>query len=111
MSETEHIETNRDDSETKKTHSLGDSIERAMADADKRIKRLVDRLHNAAQGSAALNGAERDAKRVFEWLQAKAHELDVEIQRRAKSLTGGSAKLEAEAKREDERPPADTPGG
>lgn len=101
-----------------------------MADADKRLTRLVDRLHKAAHGSSAFEGAERDAKRVLDWFQAKAHELEAELERVAKetgaeakkaaaSLThsGGrrdheqAASLERDARSDSDRPPADTPGG
>ena len=66
------------------THSLGDGIEKAMADAEKRITRLLDKLHHSARGSAAFEGAERDVTRVLGWFEAKAHELEGELKKLAK---------------------------
>ena len=126
MAQTEDIAEHTKDSGTRTTSSLGDSIERAMADADKRLTRLVERLHTAARGSSAFEGAEHDAKRVLEWFQAKAHELEGELEKAAsdasqkahgaaRALTGRTheqaASLERDARAGDDRPPADTPGG
>jgi chromosome segregation ATPase len=89
MATPEDIAEHQQESGTRTTHKLGDGIERAMADAEKRISRLLDKLHSAAQGSAAFEGAERDTKRVLEWFKARTHELETELEKLAKDV--GSA--------------------
>ena len=78
-----------------------------MKDADKRLRRLVDKLHGAASGSAAFEGAERDARRVLDWLQAKSHELESELQ---KVAHGAGAAVKNIAPRKEHREP-DQRGG
>jgi hypothetical protein len=104
MAQTEDIGQHQQESGTRTTSSLGDGIERAMRDADKRLTRLLDKLHRAAQGSAAFEGAERDAKRVLDWLQAKTHELEGELQRVAHGAGAAAKNLTA---RKEHRDPED----
>ena len=102
MAQTEDIAGHQQESGKRTTSSLGDGIERAMADADKRLRRLVDKLHGAARGSAAFEGAERDAKRVLDWLQVKSHELEVELKKVAHDA--GAAAKDFAARKEHREP-------
>ncbi len=111
MATTEDIAEHQQESGKRTTSSLGDGIERAMADADKRLTRLMDKLHRAARGSAAFEGAQRDAKRVLDWLQAKSHELESELQKVAHNagaaVKNGAARKEP---REPDEPAEPEPG-
>jgi hypothetical protein len=123
MAETQDIETHQERQEKNAASSIKDGIGRAMDDADRRITRLVDRLHNTARGSQAFRGAEADARRVLAWFEAKTHELDSELQKltgredrgQAQGRPGRSdaatAGLERAARQDEDRPHADTPGG
>lgn len=132
MAETHDIETPRQESGTRTTPSLAAGTQRAMAEADERLARLVNRLRSAAHGSAAFEAAENDAKRVLSWIRAKARELEAELEKvtaatrddfkraahtlvlrkdRVQPPKGVVAVLEADARRDADRPEADTPGG
>jgi hypothetical protein len=102
MAQTEDIEQHQQESGTRTTSSLGDGIERAMRDADRRLKGLLDKLHGAVRGSAAFEGAERDAKRVLDWLQAKSHELEAELKKVAHDA--GAAVKNVAARKEHGEP-------
>ena len=80
MAETNGIGTTQPESGTRTTSSLGEGIERAMAEAEEGLAALVKRLGSAAQGSAAFAAAEKDARRVLGWLRAKARELEAELE-------------------------------
>ena len=113
MAQTEDIGQHQQESGTRTTSSLGDGIEWAMRDADKRLTRLLDKLQHAARGSAAFEGAERDAKRVLDWLQAKSHELETELKKAANGAGAAAKNLAArkEHREPDEHQAPGAPGG
>jgi hypothetical protein len=81
-----------------------------MADVEHRARQLVDELHHTARGSAAFEGAERDAKRLMDWLGATAKELGSELDRLGKDAGDVAQKVKERVSRrgEVERPPAAT---
>jgi len=55
------------------------ALEKAVADAEKRLQSLAAGIETAARSSSALTGAELDAKRMADWVDAKARDLKLSL--------------------------------
>jgi hypothetical protein len=110
MTTTEDIGETAPQRHDETNETLGDGIERLMAEADRRLKRLFDNLHQAARGSAAFEGGERDALRVLHWMDAKADELRVELDKLGRHAGDAAKKVKehVSGKRHGEPTESDT---
>lgn len=89
--------------------SRRDALETALADAERRLQRLLEDATSAARASAIVQGAEHDAKRLLELLQAKTkslremlHDLEADANAVEKKLAERARQAEAAAESKSE---------
>lgn len=89
--------------------SRRDALEQALAEAERRLQRVLEDARSAARASATLQGAEHDARKLLELLQAKTkslremlHSLEADAVAVEKNLAERARQLEVAAESKSE---------